>query len=116
MVPAARNQNGSELSKVRLDQLPSGEQQCLFLLGELARRRRLGAIIAVDEPETSLHPTLQRLLLYQLRKLAREWDCQLILATHSLEVLRSVHESQRVNLDHLDVQSVTEEPPVEVAG
>lgn len=102
MIPVAWRQNGDGAPKVRLDQLPSGEQQCLLLFGELARRRRPGAVTLVDEPETSLHPTLQRLVVHQLRKLAREWDSQLILATHSLEVLRAVHESQRIILDQLD--------------
>lgn len=115
LVPAALPQNGGEALKVLINQLPSGEQQCLFLLGELARWRRSGAAILIDEPETSLHPTLQRLLMYQLRKLAREWDCQLILATHSLEVLRSVHESQRINLDHLEALPETAESSLEEA-
>ncbi len=106
MAPVAWHQNGDEGPKVRLDQLPSGEQQCLLLFGELARRRRPGGIILVDEPETSLHPTLQRLVVHQLRKFAREWDSQLILATHSLEILRAVHESQRVILDQLDATEV----------
>jgi ABC-type lipoprotein export system ATPase subunit len=114
-VPTTWSKDNGERSVVRLDQLPSGEQQCLWLLGELARRRRDGAVIMVDEPETSLHPTLQRMLVYQLRKLAREWDCQLILATHSLEILRSVHESAQINLDHLADQEASQQPELEVA-
>lgn len=87
---------------VRLDQLPSGEQQCLLLFGELARRRRYGAVITIDEIENSLHPTLQRMVVHRMRQFARQWDSQLILATHSLEVLRAVHESERIILDQLD--------------
>ena len=87
---------------LRLNQLPSGEQQVLLLFGELARRRRKGAVLAIDEPELSLHPTLQRQVVHQLRQFAREWDMQVILATHSLEVLRAVHESERILLDQLD--------------
>lgn len=87
---------------VRLSQLPSGEQQVLLLFGELARRRRRGAVLMIDEPEISLHPTLQRQVVHQLRRFAREWDMQVILATHSLEVLRAVHESERILLDQLD--------------
>ena len=102
-------ENGKSVT-VRIDQLPSGEQQCLLLFGELARRRRNGAIIAIDEPEISLHPTLQRLVIHQLQRWAREWDSQIILATHSLEILRSVHESERLILDHLeDTATHTEE-------
>ena len=73
----------------------------LLLFGELARRRR-GAVLAIDEPEISLHPTLQRQVVHQLRQFAREWDMQVILATHSLEVLRAVHESERILLDRLE--------------
>jgi len=96
------SQEGQAGTKVRLDQLPSGEQQVLLLFGELARRRRKGAVIAIDEVENSLHPTLQRLVVHQLRQFAREWDAQVILATHSLEVLRAVHESERIILDRLE--------------
>ena len=74
----------------------------LLLFGELARRRRKGAVLAIDEPEISLHPTLQRQVVHQLRQFAREWDMQVILATHSLEVLRAVHESERILLDQLE--------------
>ncbi len=103
-VPTTWSAKGAEPTLVRLDQLPSGEQQTLWMLGELARRRRDSAVILIDEPETSLHPTLQRGLVHQLRTMARNWDCQLILATHSLEILRSVHQSSRINLDHLEPQ------------
>jgi energy-coupling factor transporter ATP-binding protein EcfA2 len=95
---------------VYLDQLPSGEQQVLLLFGELARRRRKGAVIAIDEVENSLHPTLQRLVVHRLRQFAREWDMQVVLATHSLEVLRAAHGSERINLDRLeDPESASEE-------
>ncbi len=114
LVPVGWRQNGDEPAKVQLDQLPSGEQQCLLLFGELARRRRLDGVILVDEPETSLHPTLQRLVVYQLRKLARNWHSQLILATHSIEVLRAVHRLECINLDYLDAHTELAEMPVEV--
>ena len=95
---------------LRLNQLPSGEQQVLLLFGELARRRRKGAVLMIDEPEISLHPTLQRLVVHQLRQFARTWDMQVILATHSLEVLRAVHESERIVLDQLDRADGAEAP------
>ena len=56
----------------------------------------------IDEPELSLHPTLQRQLLHYLRTFAREWDSKIILATHSLEILRAVHQSERLILDQLE--------------
>jgi hypothetical protein len=86
---------------VRIHQLPSGEQQVLVLLGELVRRAKPGAVVIIDEPEISLHPTLQRVLVSRLKHFARTWDAQLLIATHSLEILRAVRESEVVNLDRL---------------
>jgi predicted ATPase len=108
-----RDERGQEV-KVRLDQLPSGEQQCLLLFGELARRRRPGVVIAIDEPEISLHPALQRLVVDQLRHFAREWDAQLILATHSPEVAGAVPAGESLDLDSYPTASlatVTPSPP-----
>ena len=98
-VPWPMNGNGE---KVGLNQLPSGEQKILLLFGELVRRRRSGVVILIDEPESSLHPALQRRVVHQLRKIADEWDAQIILATHSLEILQSVHESEILFLDQLN--------------
>ena len=95
------NESTNGTGNVLIDQLPSGEQQMLFVLGELARYRRDHAIILVDEPELSLHPTLQRLMLSSLRKFAQEMQCQLILATHSLEIVRGVRQTNRLMLDRL---------------
>ncbi|MBE7473650.1 MAG: AAA family ATPase [Anaerolineales bacterium] len=100
MVPAAWSNSNGESTKVHLDQLPSGEQQCLLLFGELARRKRKSAIIAIDEIENSLHPTLQRLVMWNLRKIAREWDAQVIVTTHSLEIINTVRGSAFINLDY----------------
>lgn len=100
MVPVAWPSGNGEVTRVRLDQLPSGEQQCLLLFGELARRRRKGAVIAIDEVENSLHPTLQRLVMWNLRQVAREWDAQVIVTTHSLEIINTVRGSAFINLDY----------------
>jgi energy-coupling factor transporter ATP-binding protein EcfA2 len=98
-VPVAWEQDG-ERPQVGLDQLPSGEQQVLLLFGELARRRRPGAVIMIDEVENSLHPTLQRLVMSNLHRIAREWDAQVIVATHSLEVIHTVRGGAFINLDY----------------
>jgi predicted ATP-dependent endonuclease of OLD family len=91
--------DGEEVS-VLLNSLPSGEQQVLLLLGELTRRRRQGAVIAIDEVEDSLHPTLQRLVMWNLNRLAREWDAQVIVTTHSLEIINTVRGGAFLNLDY----------------
>ncbi len=97
---------------VRIDQLPSGEQQVFYLFGELARQLRKGAVVMIDEPEISLHPTLQRVVVHKLRRLAHEYDLQVILATHSPEIVRSVSEHEVINLDYL----MAEPTPMAVEG
>lgn len=100
-IPAGWANGDREAHKVSLDKLPSGEQQVLLLFGELARRRRTGGIIAIDEVENSLHPTMQRLVMSNLRKIAREWDSQVLVTTHSLDVLNSVRGSAAILLGDL---------------
>lgn len=49
---------------------------------------RLGpAIFLLDEPEAHLHPRLQGDVAEQLAQLARSFDVQLIVATHSVEMI-----------------------------
>jgi hypothetical protein len=100
-------------AEVLLDQLPSGERQCVLLLGELARRKRPHSILFIDEPEISLHPALQRQLLAQLRRVARLLDMQVILATHAPEIVRSVPPAEVISLDYPESRfdaPVEEEP------
>ncbi|WP_433936216.1 AAA family ATPase [Sorangium cellulosum] len=87
-------------SEVMLDQLPSGERQCVMLLGEIARRQRSHSVLFIDEPEISMHPTLQRQLLAQLRRVARLLEMQVFLATHSPEIVRSVPSVEVKSLDY----------------
>lgn len=86
---------------VRVSALPSGEQQILLLVGEAIRRARAGMVVMIDEPEMSLHPALQRVLVDYLRRFARAWDAQVIMATHSVEIVKALHSSELVNLDFL---------------
>jgi energy-coupling factor transporter ATP-binding protein EcfA2 len=87
--------------EVEPHQLPSGQQQVLTLFGELARRLRPGAVIFIDEIELSLHPALQRAVLSHLRRLAREYDLQIVVTTHSMEIVANVAEHEVVNLDDM---------------
>ncbi|MEM7533510.1 MAG: ATP-binding protein [Chloroflexota bacterium] len=104
------NTNGVQ-ERIGLNQLPSGEKQCLLLFGELARHRRKHSVIMIDEVESSLHPTLQRLVMHNLRKFAREWDAQIIVATHSREVIQSVRGGAFILLD--DIKEFDDTYPVE---
>lgn len=100
-------------AEVLLDQLPSGERQCVMLFGEIARRKRPHGVLFIDEPEISLHPTLQRQTLAQLRRFARKLDMQVFLATHSREIVRSVPPGEVMSLDYPESRfdaPVDEEP------
>ncbi|XXY48619.1 ATP-binding protein [Sorangium sp. So ce269] len=99
-VTAPWNDVSGKPAEVMLDQLPSGERQCVMLLGEIARRKRQHGVLFIDEPEISMHPTLQRQLLSQLRRVARLLEMQVFLATHSPEIVRSVPSAEVKSLDY----------------
>lgn len=87
--------------RVELHELPSGEQQILALFGEIIRQIRPGAVILIDEIEISLHPALQRAVLAHLRNLARKYDLQIIVTTHSMDIVHSVSPREIVNMDDM---------------
>lgn len=91
-----RADSGEEFS---IDKLSSGEKQILLMLGEIQRRIRRGSLLLIDEPEIHLHPGWQARLIGALTDLCRQYDAQMIVATHSEEVARSVYEHELILLD-----------------
>lgn len=73
-----------------IEEMSSGEQQLFIILLELRRRLTKGSIVLIDEVEESLHPAYQYKLIYALEKLQEEFDLQLIMTTHSADVLEAV--------------------------
>lgn len=69
-------------SRLSLEYLPSGWQQIVELLS-WAEHCDDHSICVIDEPERSLHPTLQRALVAELSSLQRRKNLQLFIATHS---------------------------------
>lgn len=51
-------------------------------------------VLLLDEPDAHLHPSLQAHLLDRLKSLARENNKQVLLATHSTEILRRVEPTE----------------------
>lgn len=68
-------------------QLSSGEQQLLLMFCYLLAAKESDSIFIVDEPEISLNVKWQRMLLEYMRKIVRGANCQIIIATHSMELL-----------------------------
>jgi predicted ATPase len=80
----------SSRKKHGLDDLSSGERQIVLLLVEITRHIKPRGIILIDEPEISLHPTWQRGLVVALDKIIEQYDAQVIMATHSVEIASMV--------------------------
>jgi energy-coupling factor transporter ATP-binding protein EcfA2 len=79
-----RTRDGTILNE---KQLSSGEEHLLYLMVSALTTRRRGTVIAIDEPELSMHIAWQRMLLRELIRCASNASPQLVLATHSPEVV-----------------------------
>lgn len=77
--------NGGE-TRIPIEQLSSGERQLLRILLETMIAER--SCVVIDEPELSMHVDWQRELVQSMRLVNPE--CQMILATHSPEVMALV--------------------------
>jgi len=73
-----------------LDRLSSGEKNLVQLFLRIGAHCTRNSIILIDEPEIHLHPNWQKRLMKQLREFAQEHPgITIILATHSIEMLRA---------------------------
>lgn len=68
-------------------QLSSGEYHLLYLMVSALTTQRRGTVIAIDEPELSLHIAWQRKLISQLLECASNATPQFVFATHSPEIV-----------------------------
>ncbi|MFB4390538.1 MULTISPECIES: AAA family ATPase [unclassified Pseudomonas] len=81
---------------VTFNQLSSGEQQVLLLLGKLVASAAPGSMLLIDEPEISLHVHWQQLLPSLFSRIAELTDTQLLIATHSPTLVANAQD----NLSH----------------
>ena len=75
------------------DRLSSGEYHLLYLMVTALTTRRRGTIIAIDEPEMSMHISWQRRLVSALVKCASGAEPQFLFATHSPDIAAEYPES-----------------------
>jgi len=74
---------------IRLDELSTGEQQLFIRALGLKMMDLHNCIILIDEPELSLHPNWQNQILRVYQNIAQQGDNQLIVATHSPQIVSS---------------------------
>ncbi len=74
----------------------SGFQQFLYLFGFILLRRP--TVIMLDEPDVHLHGSLQAVLLEELKRLVQQGK-QVLLATHSRELITRVSPENILSLD-----------------
>lgn len=81
-----------------LDDLSAGEHQVLILLFLLQRWLQPKGVILIDEPDLYLHPSLVNPLLDALESAAAEYQAQLIITSHSVDIWQR-YESQGMRLE-----------------
>lgn len=79
--------HGPDDKPLEVEQLSSGEQQLLLMFCYLLASNESPCIFMIDEPEISLNVKWQRELIDTMRRITKYSNNQLILATHSIELL-----------------------------
>ena len=75
------------------NQLSSGEKQMLYLLCRIMTSSNDSSIIIIDEPEISLNIKWQREFLNVLNAIIGDGNSQVIIATHSIEMINPFRSS-----------------------
>lgn len=76
------NDDRGQTNQVRIEHLPSGWKAFVGLLTWLSAQDD-GTVCVVEEPETHLHPRLQRVLIARIKEVAETKNLQLFISTHS---------------------------------
>ena len=79
--------------------LSSGERHLLLLLTKAFQLRSSGGLMLVDEPELSLNSIWQRGLVHSMLESFGGAGCQLVVASHSLEIA-SKYQANLVNISN----------------
>lgn len=74
---------------IKLDELSTGEQQLFIRALSLKLMDLKDSVILIDEPELSLHPNWQNHILRVYKNIANQGNNQLIVATHSPQIISS---------------------------
>lgn len=75
--------DGGQTNTVEWEAIPSGWRRLASILTWLKNAPK-NAICLIEEPETHLHPRLQRYLIREMHQIVRDKELQLFLTTHSM--------------------------------
>ena len=81
------------LHMARFNDLSSGEQQVLLLLGKVMASAGPGKVLLIDEPEISLHVRWQQLLPGCFSLVAHALQTRFVIATHSPTLIANAQDS-----------------------
>lgn len=90
----------STKSKLRLNDLSSGEQQLYYKVASLILIEPTDSLILIDEPELSLHPEWQATFISTLKKIGS--NNQFIIATHSPYIVSNLTPEDNLIVLNLD--------------
>lgn len=103
---------------IKLDELSTGEQQLFIKALNLKMMALKNSLILIDEPELSLHPNWQNHILRIYQNIANQGDNQLIVATHSPQIISSApNQSLRILIKkgkHIEVKRVDKTYGIEI--
>jgi predicted ATP-binding protein involved in virulence len=100
-----RNKKGEVFS---IDELSTGEKTLLSKVLYLYLKEIKDSVILIDEPELSLHPKWQSQILKLYENFAKEYNCQIIIATHSPHILGSAKN------EYIRLLTINEDNEIEV--
>jgi len=83
------NDSGAQLAPAELS---SGEKQVVLLFSDVVALQNETRVFIIDEPELSLNPEWQRELMPRLLAVTEQSRMQIIVATHSIEILAQYRE------------------------
>ncbi len=81
-----------------IDELSSGEKQCLIMIFMASRWLMEGGILLIDEPDLHLHVSLQRQVIHHLEQIVHNHNGQLLITSHSPTMWAEFGERQRIHL------------------
>lgn len=83
-----------------LEDLSSGEKQCVIMMFMVSRWLMPGGVVLIDEPDLHLHVSLQRHFIHELEKVVHSKGGQLIIASHSPTMWEEFSDDQSIDLVH----------------